>query len=336
MNTMPWVIAFTQPEDVFLKEVETQTNVNTITVSVISLLVIIAAIIASANLTYPITRLTKVTNQFARGNLKARASINRDDELGMLANAFNDTADILQKLIAELETKNAELERFTYTVSHDLKSPLITIRGFLGYIKDDATRGDLQRLDNDMGRVVDATEKMQIMIADLLELSRIGRLINSPKNVPFKSIVEEAIALTTGQINESHILVTFSENLPTLYCDQPRLVEVLQNLIDNAIKFSKQAPAPHIEIGEQGVDKEGNAILFVRDNGIGIDPKFHQRVFELFNKLDTNSEGTGIGLAFIKRIVEVHGGKIWVESAGQNKGSTFYFTIPPAKASTQE
>ncbi len=105
----------------------------------------------------------------------------------------------------------------------------------------------------------------------------------------------------------------------------------MQNLIDNAIKFSKQNPHLLIEVDAQGTDKDGNAILFVHDNGIGIDPKFHQRVFELFNILDTNSDGTGIGLAFIKRIIEVYGGKIWVESDGGNKGTTFFFTIPDSK-----
>lgn len=331
MESMPWLVVFTQPEDVFLNEVKTQTRVNMLLVTAISLLVVAASVYASRSLTYPITRLTKVTNQFARGNLKARAQINREDELGTLASAFNDTADILQKLIAELESKNTELERFTYTVSHDLKSPLITIRGFLGYIKDDAEKGDLQRLNKDMERILVATDKMQLMIADLLELSRIGKLINAPKDVPFKTIVEEAIALTAGQINEHHVEIVVSDNLPVLFGDHARLVEVVQNLIDNAIKFSKDLPHPRLEIGAKGLDKEGNAILFVRDNGIGIDEKFHQRIFDLFNKLDTNTEGTGIGLAFIKRIIEVHGGTIWVESQGQGKGATFYFTVPIPK-----
>lgn len=233
-------------------------------------------------------------------------------------------------LIAELENKNAELERFTYTVSHDLKSPLFTIRGFLGYLEQDALSGNLERVKADVQRITDATEKMQNLLNDLLELSRIGRLKNTSVMIPFEGLTREAVELVHGRIMERNVTVQIHMNLPAVFGDRPRLLEVLQNLIENAVKFMGPQKEPLIEIGQSGEDAErGMPIFYVRDNGIGISPEHFERIFGLFNKLDVKSDGTGIGLALVKRIVEVHGGRIWVESEA-GKGATFYFTLPPA------
>ena len=231
-----------------------------------------------------------------------------------------------EKAIKELETKNAELERFTYTVSHDLKSPLITISGFLGLLQADAKSGNTEKFKADLQRINEATEKMQRLLNELLELSRIGRISNPPSNTPFAKIVEDALALTRGRLMAGNIKVAVEKDLPTVNGDRPRLVEVLQNLIDNAAKFMGDQPAPQIEIGtrQEGVQQ----VFFVKDNGIGIHPSYHERIFGLFDKLDPRSEGTGVGLALAKRIVEVHGGRIWVESQGKDKGSMFCFTLP--------
>jgi PAS domain S-box-containing protein len=235
-----------------------------------------------------------------------------------------------ENLIKELEAKNAELERFTYTVSHDLKAPLITIRGFIGLLEKDAMAGNFERVRSDMERISNATDKMQLLLNELLELSRIGRMMNPSQAVPFEAIAREAIELVGGQINARGVKVEVAADLPTVYGDRARLVEVVQNLIDNAVKFMGDQPQPRIEIGTR--EEKGERVFFVRDNGIGIDPQFHERVFGLFNKLDAHSEGTGIGLALVKRIVEVHGGKIWVESEGIGKGSTFCFTLPQSNS----
>ena len=117
--------------------------------------------------------------------------------------------------------------------------------------------------------------------------------------------------------------------LPAVFSDRVRLVEVVQNLVDNAVKFMGNQARPRIEIGRRGSDADGKLILFLRDNGIGIGPKFHDQVFDLFNKLDAQTEGTGVGWVLVKRIVEVHGGRIWVESEGAGKGATFLFTLAP-------
>jgi PAS domain S-box-containing protein len=230
-----------------------------------------------------------------------------------------------EKLINELEGKNGELERFTYTVSHDLKSPLITIKGFLGFLEQDAASGNAVRLKADIQRIANATDKMQTLLNELLDLTRVGRLTNPYQNVRFDELAREAVELVHGRIQNKGIQISIQENLPTVNCDRQRLVEVLQNLIDNAAKFMGDQANPRIEIGLRGY--EGNMPIFhVRDNGMGIDFVHHDRIFGLFNKLDATSDGTGIGLALVKRIVEVHGGRIWVESEPA-KGATFLFTL---------
>ncbi len=235
-----------------------------------------------------------------------------------------------ERLIAELESKNAELERFTYSVSHDLKAPLITIRGFLGLLEKDALTGNFRQARSDMERISNATDRMQRLLNELLELSRIGRMMNPSEAVSFEVIAQEAVELVRGRIEARGVQVEIESDLPTVYGDRARLVEVVLNLVDNACKFMGDQPEPRITIGQCGADRDGQPILFVRDNGIGIEMQHHEKVFGLFDKLDAQGEGTGVGLALVKRIVEVHGGRIWLESAGLGKGSTFCFTLPLA------
>lgn len=234
----------------------------------------------------------------------------------------------LESKNAELEAKNAELEQFTYSVSHDLKTPLITIMGFLGIMKNAVATGHRDEVDDAISRISAAAGSMAKLLDDMLELSRIGRVVNPSEHVPFSLIVEEAIQRVASQIAEAGVTVRVEPDLPTVYGDRGRLVEVIQNLVDNAVKYSCDCPEACIHIG---VRREGEqAILYVRDNGIGIDRRYHDRIFELFRQLDQKSIGTGIGLALVKRIVEEHNGRIWVESDGPGTGSTFCFTIPEA------
>lgn len=231
-------------------------------------------------------------------------------------------------LIVELENKNGELERFTYTVSHDLKSPLFTIRGFLGYLEQDALRGDHERLKIDIQRITEATDRMHRLLNELLELSRIGRLKNESTLIPFEEIVREAAELVAGRLLERGIALEIDEGLPAVFGDRPRLVEVVQNLLDNASKFMGEQTDPRIHVGRVGeAADQDRAVFFVRDNGIGISLEHFDRIFGLFNKLDPRSDGTGVGLTLVKRIVEVHGGKIWVESES-GRGAAFFFTLP--------
>ena len=238
----------------------------------------------------------------------------------------------LKERVRELESSNDELTQFTYTVSHDLKSPLVTINGYLGYIEQDARSGNIERLQKDTQRIQEATNKMQALLTELLELSRIGRMMNEPEDIPFDGIVADALDIVHGQLEVNRVAVHTQPNLPIVHGDRQRLTEVLQNLLDNAAKYMGDQPDPLIEIGQLG-EEDGNLIFFVRDNGIGVAPQYHERIFGLFNKLDAESEGTGIGLALVKRIVEFHGGRIWVES-DFGQGSTFYFTLPSVSDKT--
>ncbi len=232
----------------------------------------------------------------------------------------------LERLVGQLEAKNAELERFTYTVSHDLKSPLVTIKGFLGLLEQDAAEGNTERMQQDMAHINRATDLMGRLLGELLELSRIGRQMNVPEAIALGELAQEAVAQLAGQIAARGVRVEMMPELPVAWGDRVRLLEVFQNLIDNAVKFMGDEPEPLIEVGARLGD--GEVLCFVRDNGIGILPEYHKNVFGLFNRLDQRVEGTGIGLALVKRIVEVHGGRIWIESEGERKGSTFYFTLP--------
>lgn len=230
-----------------------------------------------------------------------------------------------EELIRELEERNAELTQFTYTVSHDLKSPLVTIKGFLGYLETDAVSGNFDRLKSDIGRIADAVGKMQNLLNDILELSRIGRLINPLENAPFGEIVQDAMKLVPERFDGRLVVFSLQKKLPIVHVDRPRMVVALQNLMDNAIKFMGDQPEPRLEIGQRG-EEDGKPVFFVKDNGIGISPEHHERVFGLFNRLNPDINGTGVGLSLVKRIIEFHNGRIWVESE-LGKGSTFLFTL---------
>ncbi len=231
-----------------------------------------------------------------------------------------------ESLIQELESKNAELERFTYTVSHDLKSPLVTIRGFLGMLEKDLAKGETEQIIRDISFIRQATDTMQDLLQDLLHLSRLGRVQNTPVAVSFTELAQEAAQRVAGQIAQRGVLVNITPDLPIVLVDRARLVEALQNLIDNGVKFMGSQPHPQIDIGVQLRDNE--TVFFVRDNGLGIEKTYQDKIFGLFERLETTVEGTGVGLALVKRIIEGHHGRVWVESPGLSQGSTFCLTLP--------
>ncbi|MDD2542246.1 MAG: ATP-binding protein, partial [Desulfuromonadaceae bacterium] len=249
---------------------------------------------------------------------------------GKLLGLVGISRDITERKLKEqeIEEKNAELERFTYTVSHDLKSPLVTIKTFLGYLEADIKLPDNDRIQQDLGFMHNAADKMSQLLNELLELSRVGRINNPPQNVAFMDVVNDAVRLDAGRISKRGVTVKIIDS-PVILCgDRARLVEIWQNLVENSVKYSGDEPVPYIEIGCE--NKDNTSVFFVRDNGIGIDPQYHEKVFSLFDKLDSTSEGTGLGLALVKRIVELYGGRIWVESQGVGHGSCFRFTLPEA------
>ncbi len=255
-----------------------------------------------------------------------------------------------QALIRQLEEKNDELKRYTYTVSHDLKSPLITIQGFLGLIERSAREGKLERLRSDMARIDGAVEKMRELLDNLLQLSRVGRMVNPPVHASFSDLAREAAKIVLRSSAEQPVEVEIAPDLPPVYGDRPRLVQVLFHLLENAVKFIGDPDAPRIEIGcrqeaggpgsgepgEPGEAASGpqgrTPVFYVRDNGIGVDPRFHEKIFGLFDQLEKSTPGTGIGLTLVKRIVELHDGRVWIESEGEGKGSCFCLTLPAAPA----
>lgn len=224
-----------------------------------------------------------------------------------------------------LQLRNDEMMRFTYTVSHDLKSPLVTVTTFLGYLEKDVEMQATQAMKKDFDFIRNATVKMSTLLDELLELSRVGRKTNPSIEVSLQDLVHEALQLTAGQLTARGVTVEVTDEPFLLFGDRQRLVEIYQNLIDNAVKFVGEQTAPRIEIGVT-VTRDA-PVFFVRDNGIGIDPRHLSKLFGLFEKLDPHTEGSGMGLALVRRIVEIHGGKIWVESAGLGAGTTFSFTL---------
>jgi len=256
------------------------------------------------------------------------------DESGKITHVLTISRDITERkraeeervqLIKELEAKNAEMERFTYTVSHDLRSPLVTIRGFTGMLREDLARNEKEKVEADLKYIENGATKMERLLNDTLELSRIGRVANPPEDVPFGELVREALEETSTKIKSSGVEVAVADDLPTVHVDRMRIVEVLVNLIENSINYMGEQPHPKIEIGYRA--DEGEIVFFVRDNGIGIEPSQHEKVFGLFYKVDRSTKGTGAGLAIVKRIIEVHGGRVWIESE-KGKGCTVCFTLP--------
>jgi signal transduction histidine kinase len=237
-----------------------------------------------------------------------------------------------KKLIEKLESINAEIERFTYAAFHDLRAPLVTIKGFLGFLEKDLAARNDEKVREDLQRIARSANQMDKLLADLLELFRIGRVGKPPEEVDLRKLVQETLQKLDRLIRSKNVSVTVSADFAPVYGDRIRLREVMENLIENAVKYMGEQAHPLVEIGARR--ENGQQIVFVRDNGQGIEPRYHNRIFNLFETLDPNMQGAGIGLALTRRIIEVHRGKIWVESEGQGKGSTFYFTIPDRRNSS--
>lgn len=233
----------------------------------------------------------------------------------------------------ELSRKNEELERFAYTISHDLKSPLITIKGFLSFLEKDFAAGNAERFAKDLARVGGAADRMQELLADILEFSRAGREPVPPKRFPARQVIEEALENLAEGIRRRGAMVELDVAALELSGDRTRILELFQNLLENALKYG--GDRPDLSLTVSGFALNDLARFRVEDNGIGIEPEYLENVFGLFNKLDPKSEGTGLGLALARRIVEQHGGRIRAESEGQGKGSAFVVELPlasPAEA----
>jgi len=232
----------------------------------------------------------------------------------------------LAEHVAQLKVSNTKLEDFSFTVSHDLKGPLVTISSAVELLELELGNETSETAHSCMDFIRKAGRKMNELIEDLLEWSRTGRTVNLVDNVSLAAVTAEAVELLHGQIDACTADIRISDSLPLVKGDSKRLRELMQNLIENAIKYTNPLTRPLVEIGEE--NSSNGWTFYVRDNGIGIPAAHHEKVFGLFERLHTDREGSGIGLAIVRRIVEEHGGRVWVESAGEGHGSTFFFTLP--------
>ena len=231
----------------------------------------------------------------------------------------------LNRSLEELEQKNGELEQFAYAASHDLKEPLRMVQSFMKLLSD--KYGD--SIDAEGKKyihfAIDGSDRMKVLIDDLLEFSRVGRENSTFEKTDLNRVLDDVMALIRSFVDEHQATVTWAK-MPEIVCQKVPLKQLFSNLITNSIKYRKESEPPVVEISCE--EKPGEWLFAVSDNGKGIDPKYHTVVFDLFKRIDVSdrSEGTGMGLAICKKIVEQHGGKIWVESEA-GKGSTFGFTI---------
>jgi PAS domain S-box-containing protein len=233
----------------------------------------------------------------------------------------------LEKTVAELKRSNAELEQFAYVASHDLQEPLRMVASYTQLLAK-RYKGKLDvDADEFIGYAVDGANRMQSLINDLLAYSRVTTQGHGFERVDCNAVLKDVLSDLRLAVEESGAVVTHDVQL-TVMADRGQLGQVFQNLIGNAIKFRGAEP-PWIHISVERKDAEWR--FAVRDNGIGIDPQYADRIFVVFQRLHSREEypGTGIGLAICKKIIERHGGRIWVESQ-LGKGTTFYFTLPNA------
>lgn len=276
------------------------------------------------------------------GNYSNRLFVSGKDEIGTLSKEFNNMLDRIEAAEASLKETNAELERrvkertqklersnmeleqFAYVASHDLQEPLRTISNFVGLLEKKYP----PEANDDHYRyfqfILKATTRMQNLIRDLLEISRVGRDVNFTQ-VDCNKVILDVLSEMQISINENNAAIHFN-NLPLLIGSEVELKRVFQNLISNALKFRKKERTPEIEIGWEETSED--YIFHVTDNGIGLEEDYTNKIFNIFQRLHSTTDypGTGIGLATCKKVIALHNGRIWVESA-IDKGATFYFTI---------
>lgn len=328
------------------------TNLKSLVIMILAVvfaMVVIITFSVSQSISGPIKRLSKGAEIIGSGNLDYKVGTDLKDEIGQLSRSFDKmTHDLkaitasrdelnreiterekvehtLHQIAENLARSNKDLEQFAYVASHDLQEPLRAVAGFMALLKKQYRAALDTTAQEFIDLAVEGTVRMQTLIHDLLTYSRVGTRGLAFEPISLKDAVDGAQRNLHAAIAQANARI-FCDSQPTLHADLTQMTQLMQNLIGNAIKFHGPSN-PEIRIGAERKDQ--NWVVSVSDNGIGIEPQYFDRIFLIFQRLHsrTQYEGTGIGLAICKRIVERHGGSIMVESkAGQ--GSTFYFTIP--------
>jgi light-regulated signal transduction histidine kinase (bacteriophytochrome) len=238
----------------------------------------------------------------------------------------------LERRVVELTAVNGELEAFTYTVSHDLRAPLRQIDGFSRILLDESSALSAQARHH-LDRIREGSAKMGRMVDELLSLSRIGRQPLLSRTVELSSIVTEVLRDLEPELEGRQIEWRIGK-LPAAHCDPVLVRSVFANLLSNAVKFTRTRPRAVIEVGH--LSRDDRSVIFVRDNGVGFNMRYSDKLFGVFQRLHRQDEfeGTGVGLATVQRIVHRHGGEVWAESE-PDRGATFYFTLGEPEEPTQ-
>lgn len=258
--------------------------------------------------------------------------VSGNDEVGRVAEALDRMrqtvylqTEQLASLNAALLDKSQEMEQFVYTVSHDLKSPLVSCKGMLGLMKEDLADEAYAEVGDSVKRMESATNQLSQIIDDLLELSRIGRKPLERTQVDVRELLEKLADGLRKRLEDSGVELKIASKLPMAWADASDLRRVFENLITNAVKYAGDVSEPTIEVG--GMTCSQGVRFYVADNGPGIEPDYQEKIFGLFQRLDTRKEGTGLGLASVSKIARMHGGRAWVESE-PNQGATFWIELP--------
>ena len=338
----PWMVVAEMPSRLVIAPARSYL----LTMAPIAALIVIIGTLAawwgSRRLTAPLVGVTRAAEAIAAGDLTQRVPAGRDDELGRLAQSFNTMAEQVSRSHHDLEAQvaqrtkalegtNAELESFSYSVSHDLRAPLRAIHGFARILLEDhhaKLDPEAQRL---LGVIDQNTRRMGRLIDDLLAFSRLGRTDLTTGPVDMKELTQlVADEVQRVESNRNGSLEIRIDPLPPARGDRGLLRQVMSNLLLNAAKFTRGRPSARIEVGSK--PNGDQTVYHVKDNGAGFDARYADKLFGVFQRLHSAEEfdGTGVGLAIVKRIVQRHGGRVWAEGA-VNQGATFYFTLPDAE-----
>ncbi|RQW03506.1 HAMP domain-containing protein, partial [candidate division KSB1 bacterium] len=348
---------------VSLKNLEKEIIQSRIMTAIVSFSILIISVIAvlgiSTVVTRPLRRMVDTVDKVARGDFTQRVFTSSNDEVDILAKKFNlmvaalenytrelkseidqreraesevrrlneELEQRVKERTAQLEASNKDLEAFAYSVSHDLRAPLRHVEGFVELLKRHASAKLDANSQRFLNNIADSTTRLGRLIDDLLAFARMGKAELVRSKVNLSQLVTDVLKEFEPEIKGRTIVWQIAE-LSTVYGDPTLLRQVMANLIDNAIKFTRPRQETLIEIGSLNTSDNEN-IVFVRDNGVGFNMKFSNKLFGVFQRLhsDDKFEGTGIGLANVKRIINRHGGKVWAEGK-INKGATFFFSLP--------
>ena len=301
------------------------------------------AVTIGRSISAPLLAITETLRRLGQGERgMAIPGVNRHDEIGVMARAANvfreqneRTAELLEETRTlarslddhkrDLQRSNDELEQFVHTVSHDLKAPLVTSLGFLGMMRELADQGHPEAALTKLVKLERAHGRMEQLLNDLLDLSRVGRTDQERSMLDVSQLLHELVEDFARRWPE----VAFELNeLPPLHANESRVLQIFENLIGNAVKYA--GASARVQVG--GSTDGSTVRYYVKDDGPGIAPEFQEEVFGLFQRLDPKIEGTGVGLAVVRRVMAFHGGRVWVESKGAGDGATFWLEFPEQRA----